>query len=83
MEKKSLLQMLKFTLFSISEGIIQVVSFKVFSDSCCYDEAFWILCRIHPGFHLAGPRGRRRWRERLSDSCGDNVVKLRFRVFIL
>ena len=30
MEKKSLLQMLKFTLFSISAGIIQVGSFTVF-----------------------------------------------------
>ena len=32
MEKKSLLQMLKFTLFSISAGIIQVGSFTVFSE---------------------------------------------------
>lgn len=34
MKKESILQMLKFTLFSISAGVIQVVSFAIFNELC-------------------------------------------------
>ncbi len=33
MEKKSLIQMIKFTLFSVSAGIIQVASFTLFNEA--------------------------------------------------
>ena len=39
MKKEPILQMLKFTLFSISAGIIQVVSFTIFNE--LFDWMYW------------------------------------------
>ena len=54
-DRKETWRMIKFTLFSISAGIIQIVTYTLF-----YDPGRAILCGIHPTEHLVDCRFDRR-----------------------